>query len=123
MIDLKRDDDEHPVPGHLRGLLAQVARAFSKGDVQLRNHSISNVAPINPATGGAIKKNVLAYGDRLAPLHPETWERSCYRWMETYWQVLVDLTTTGEEVSDLTLHAIVRDSTDLLLEVESVHVP
>lgn len=123
MTDLKRDDDEHPVPDHLRGLFAQLARAFSKGDFQLRDHSISNVAPIDPATAEAIKKNVLAYEDRLAPLDPETWERSCYRWMETHWQVLVDLTTTGEQVSDLALHAVIRDSTDILLEVQSVHVP
>lgn len=123
MTDLKRDDDEHPVPDHLRGLFAQVAQAFSEGDFQLLNHHISNVAPIDHATAESVKKNVIAYGDRLAPLDPETWEWSCYRWMETHWQVLVDLTTTGEQVSDLTLHAIVRDGTELLLEVQSVHVP
>mgnify|MGYP005984306927 CR=1 FL=1 len=123
MTHLKRDDDEHPVPDHLRGLLEQVAQAFSEGDFQLRDHSIGHVAPIAPATAEAIKKNVLAYGDRLAPLNPATWERSCYRWMDTHWQVLVDLTTAGEQVSDLTLHAILRDSGGLLLEVQSVHVP
>lgn len=56
MTDLKRDDDEHPVPDHLRGLFAQVAQAFSEGDFQLLNHHISNVAPIDHATAESVKK-------------------------------------------------------------------
>lgn len=123
MMDWKRDDDEHPVPELLRGLFEQVAQAFLEGDFQLLDHHIENVALIEPATAKAIERNVLAYGDGLAPLHPATWERSCYRWMDGHWQVLVDLTTAGEPVSDLTLHAVLRDSALLLLEVQSVHVP
>ena len=39
------------------------------------------------------------------------------------WQVLVDLSTHGEPVSDLTLHAKIFEGNDPRLEVYSVHVP
>jgi hypothetical protein len=43
--------------------------------------------------------------------------------MGGYWQFLVDLTTEAENVSDLTVHAILRDSDNARIEVQSVHVP
>lgn len=42
--------------------------------------------------------------------------------MDGYWQLLVDLSTTREQVSDLTLHAKLYDTEPLTLEIESVHV-
>jgi len=43
--------------------------------------------------------------------------------MNGYWQLLVDLTTQREQVSDLTLHAKLHDTEPPTLEIESVHVP
>jgi len=59
--------------------------------------------------------------DSLAPLSEQTWERSVYRWMDRYWQVAVDLTTTVEPVSDLTLHAKLHEGGEV--EVYGVYVP
>jgi len=123
MDGLKRDDQEHAVPESLRHLFCSIADAFARGDYLLRDHQIEGVSPIEPATAAAIAENVSAYGDSLAPLDACTWERSCYRWMDGHWEVLVDLTTTQEPVSDLTLHAHLHDAPGPFLKVQSVHVP
>ena len=120
---LKQDDQEHPVPEPWRDVFRRIACAFAEGDYQLSRHRIEHVAPIDAATALWIADCVAAYGAALAPLDESTWERSCYRWMEDHWLVLVDLTTDQEMVSDLTLHAAVRTAPVPLIEVRSVHVP
>ena len=120
---MMKDDEEHPLPDSLRATFRQIADAFVDGDYELRRRSVEGVAPVPAATAEHIEDNVLAYGDALAPLDDATWVRSVYRWMDGYWQVLVDLTTEGEVVSDLTLHARVYAGEALRVEIESVHVP
>jgi hypothetical protein len=120
---LAKDDDEHSVPAELHAIFQEVAAAFVIGDYFLRDHAIKGVREVDPSTAKAIASSVSAYGDNLAPLNPSTWEYAVYRWMGKYWQILVDLTTEGEDVSDLTLHAKLHDTEPLTLEIESVHVP
>lgn len=120
---LRWDDDEHEVPSDWREPFRQIVDAFLVGNFQLSDHPIDRVQPISPATAEAIVKNVNAYGAALSALNIATWERSVYRWMDGYWLFLVDLTTDDEEVSDLTLHARLHDTSDARLEVQSVHVP
>lgn len=100
----------------------EVAAAFVVGDYSLRDHAIRGVREVDPSTAKAIANSVLVYGDNLAPLNPSTWNYAVYRWMGEYWQMLVDLTKEGEDVSDLTLHAKLYDSEPPTLEIESVHV-
>ena len=121
-INLERDDTEHPVPEDLRSKFRQIAIAFAADDFQLVQHSIDGVAPVDDALAKYLKDSATSYGDALAPLNEATWERSIYRWMDGYWQFLVDLTTENEPVSDLALHAIL-DETSGQLQVTSVHVP
>lgn len=120
---MKRDDEEHPVPEAFRGVFRQIADAFVRGDLLLRDPPVEGVAEVDPAVAKSIARNILAYGDRLAPLNDATWERSCYRWMDDHWEMLVDLSTAGQAVSDLCLHARVHDTPHLSVEVQSVHVP
>jgi hypothetical protein len=120
---LAKDDAEHPVPPELRSTFHDIADAFAAGDYCLRNHNIKSVCPIDRSTGDAIAKSVLAYGGRLTSLHRSTWDHAIYRWMEGYWQLLVDLTTENEQVSDLTLHAKLSDADFPMMKIESVHVP
>ena len=120
---LVKDDAEHPVPEQWHSTFRQIVDAFVAGDFQLRDHLIAGVAPIDPAAGESIANNISAYDDELAPLNDETWERSVYRWMDGYWLALVDLSTAGERVSDLTLHAKILDKPNPGLEIQSVHVP
>jgi len=120
---LERDDDEHEVPLDWRAPFEQIANAFMVKDFQLFDHQIDHVEPIDGSTAKSIADNIAAYGVPLAALNTATWDRSVYRWMDGYWQFLVDLTTDQEEVSDLTLHAKLDDAPTARLEVQSVYVP
>ncbi|GAA4015477.1 hypothetical protein GCM10022280_12780 [Sphingomonas swuensis] len=120
---LQRDDYEHPVPEPWRSKFKEIACAFATDDFQLRNACVEGVEPVERGIADHIASNVAAYGEPLAPLNDATWERSVYRWMNGYWQVLVDLTTEGEPVSDLTLHARLDEPDGCYLTIESVHVP
>lgn len=124
LLMLYKDDAEHSIPAPLRPTFRQIADAFVAGDFQLRDHQIDGVRPVDTDTAERIANNISAYGEALAPLHDETWERSIYRWMDGYWEMLVDLTTTTEPVSDLTLHAkVYKTGDDPALVVEAVYVP
>lgn len=120
---LARDDAEHPVPPGLRPTFHEIADAFAVGDYALNDHAIEGVRSIDHSTADAIAESVSAYGGRLAPLHPLVWDHAIYRWMDGYWQLLVDLTTESEQVSDLTLHAKLYDATPSTWEIEAVYVP
>ncbi|MCR5872512.1 MULTISPECIES: hypothetical protein [unclassified Sphingomonas] len=107
---LAKDDDEHPVPPELHATFHKIADAFAAGDYLLRSHAIGGVSAVAPSTAESIATSISAYGDCLAPLNPSTWDHALYRWMGDYCQVLIDLTTQSEEVSDLTLHAKLYDA-------------
>ena len=120
---LQKDDLEHPVPEPWRATFTQIADAFAAGNFRLSQPPIEGVQPLDQATADRIAESVAAYGEPLARLNDALWQRSVYRWMGGYWQVLVDLSTQCEPVSDLTLHAKLFEENDLRLEVYSVHVP
>lgn len=119
------DDAEHSVPELWRAKFAAIAAAFAAGDFQLCKSRVEGVEPVDQPTADHIAANVAAYGDRLAPLDEATWHRSIYRWTSAggYWEVLVDLSTVSEPVSDLTLHAEVYEADCSRLKIDSVHVP
>ena len=107
---------------NLQASFGLIVDAFLKGDYALQNHAIPGVRPIDNSTAKLIAANVKAYGDQLAPLNHAVWAHSVYRWMDDHWLLLIDLTTTGDQVSDLTLHAKLHDVANLDLEILSVHV-
>lgn len=117
------DDDEHSIPELWRPKFEEIAAAFAAGDFQLCQARIDGVEPVDRETSDFIAANVAAYGDSLASLDEATWDRSVYRWMGDYWQVLVDLSTQNEQVSDLTLHAKVYEADCSRLKIDLVHVP
>ena len=121
-ILLAKDEAEHTVPEPWRSKFRQIANAFAVGDFQMCDTTIEGVEPIDVSLANFFREISQSYGDELAPLNEATWERSIYRWMDGYWQFLVDLTTKHEPVSDLTLHAKLDEQTGLL-RIESVHVP
>ncbi|MDK2769832.1 MAG: hypothetical protein KYX69_19185 [Sphingomonas sp.] len=118
----ERDEQQHSIPEELRGHFVRIVDAFVAGDYSLQSAGIAGVDPIDADTAEYIEKCIAAYGDALAPLDPAVWERSCYGWSGDHWEMLVDLTTQHQEVSDLTLHVDVRLD-PLRIAVRSVHVP
>lgn len=117
------DEDEHAVPELWRPKFEEIAAAFAAGDFQLCKTRVCGVDPVDRDTADLIAASVAAYGARLTSLHGATWDRSVYRWMGSYWHVLVDLSTDGEPVSDLTLHARVYEADCSRLKIDSVYVP
>lgn len=80
--------------------------------------------PVSGDTAAWIAGNISAYGETLAPLSDETWERSVYLWTDDHWQAVVDLTTTAGPISDLALHAKLYEAgDDFEVEVYGVYVP
>ena len=121
---LLKDDAEHPVPASLRPTFSQIAEALVAGDYQLQSHTVARVRPVSSDTAAWMAGNIQAYGETLGPLCAETWERSVYSWMDGYWQVVVDLATTSEPVSDLALHAkLYEAANDVEVELYGVYVP
>ena len=121
---LQKDDAEHPIPVLLHSTFRQIAESFVAGDFQLQGHPIARVKPVTRDTAAWIADNISAYGETLAPLRDETWERSVYRWIGGHWEVVVDLTTTAEPVSDLALHAKLYEAgDDFAVELYGVYVP
>lgn len=120
---LKKDDGEHPVPDDLRHRFRDLVSAFVSEDFQLSRHAVEGVSSIDADTATFIAGQVAAYGDGLVPLNDRVWQRSVYRWMDGYWEFVLDLSTVHEPVSDLALHAKLVDDQNARLEVWSVHVP
>jgi hypothetical protein len=120
---LAQDDEEHPVPEEMRPRFQELIAAFVTGDFQLSRHVLDGVAPIDAETAQFIGGQIAAYDDSLAALSDDVWQRSAYRWMNGYWEFLIDLSTSREPVSDLALHAKLIDGLGGRIEVWSVHVP
>lgn len=116
-------DKEHPVPELWRSKFEEIAAALAAGDFQICNSPVDGLEPVDLEAANHVIGNIAAYGDPLTLLDDATWNQPVYRWMGDCWQVLVDLSTIDEPVSDLTLHATVYEADCSRLKIESVHVP
>lgn len=104
-------------------MLVAVTQAFVDKDYAI-SKNISGVKPLTDEIALHIADNVSAYGEVLAPLSDSTWERSCTQWMGDHWELIVDLCTESEGVSDLALHGRMYEADgNYSLEVSTVHVP
>lgn len=122
-MPLEKDEHEHPIPSEWRATFCEIAEAFAAGDYSLARHAVRNVEKPDPETARSIADNILSYGDKITTLSSSTWHRSVYIWAGHYWEMLVDLSTEREEVSDLTLHAMVYDTEPQMLKIHLVYVP
>lgn len=122
-VEISKSDDEEPVPTAWRKPLAEVVEAFRNGDFILQS-GVPGVDPISQKDADSIKGNIEAYGAELSELPEKAWDTSISRWTGDNWEVLVDLFTVDEGLSDLVMFARVSESGgDYRIEVESVHVP
>jgi len=114
---------EGPVPSVWRPTLDAIVLRLVHGDYSLKS-AISGVAPVSDETSREIKGNIGAYGATLVPLRAETWDSSVSIWQGDYWQVLVDLVTEEEGLSDLVLSAKIEEvAGGYQFEVYLVYVP
>lgn len=119
---IKDKDAAHPIPRAWRSTLAEVVKALARGDFTLRG--IPNVSSISARTAGRIQSYLKEFGQTLVELPEDAWSSSVAQWMETHWDILVDLWTVEGGRSDLVLFARVFEiDGEFRFEIDSVHVP
>lgn len=99
---IKDENTAHPIAATWRPILQEVVRAFSKGDYEL-SHTIEGVDSVSSDIAIHNRDYVKEYGETLVELHSDSWKSSSAQWMENHWDVLIDLYTEGEGLSDLVL--------------------
>jgi hypothetical protein len=119
---IKDELNQQPIPTVWRATLASIVSAIRTGTYgSLRVSGV--VRPLPSATAKRIASNIAEYGCTLLDLPEASWETSVCQWMAGYWQVLVDLFTLEEGLSDLALHLKVYESDgNFEYEILSVHV-
>lgn len=122
-VSVSKDDQQVPVPSNWRGVLSAIVEAFKEGDYSI-SRTIDGVSPVSPEDARRHERNIKAYGATLVSLPDEAWSTSVCQWMDGYWDVLVDLYTAEEGVSDLALAVRVHENgSAYVFDVDSVHVP
>jgi hypothetical protein len=120
---IKDPDAEHPLAASWRPIFHEVVHAFVQGDYST-SHSLPQVRSIEPETANRMRAYVESYGATLVELPDQSWQSSVAQWMDTHWEVVVDLWTAEEGRSDLALHARVFEGKDNFeIQVEGVWVP
>ena len=124
MDPTKNSDDEVPIPEVWRPVFADIVQCLIRGDFQLKD--VVSVEPVSPETAHQMDTYVAEYGVDLVGLTEETWGFSACRWRQRHgrWDVLVNLQSAEEGLSDLTLRARVYESlSGYRFEVEGISVP
>jgi hypothetical protein len=120
---VKDPDAAHPIAGAWRPIVREVVRRFVHGDYRLLS-GLPGVEPVSAATAEQVRDYLAEYGATLVELPDDTWETSVAQWMETHWDILVDLWTAEEGRSDLVLEGkVVETGTGPLLTIHMVYVP
>jgi hypothetical protein len=119
---LKDEEREHPVPSAWRETLAAIVEALANGNSRLVD--LDAVKPLDEVEAGEIAESIKSYGATLSSLAEESWATSVCRWQVGYWQVLVDLFTVEEGLSDLVLDLrVYENGAEYGFEVYFVYVP
>ena len=120
---LKDETGTHPIADSWRSVIREIVKALAEGDYELAR-GIPSVAPPSAATAKQARTYVADFGEKLAELPDETWESSVSQWMETHWEVVVDLWTLESGRSDLVLFLCVYEAgAEFRFEIDSLHVP
>jgi hypothetical protein len=120
---VKDPDAAHPIAGAWRPMLREVVQRFVEGDYHLAQ-AIPGVEPVSAATAEQVRDYLADYGATLVELPDDTWRTSVAQWMETHWDILVDLWTSEEGRSDLVLEGgVVETMGGPRLTIHMVCVP
>jgi len=119
----KNEEEELPIPHAWRPIFKNIVKAFVNKDYSL-SMGIANVNPISNETSEQIQEYIEDYGEELVDLPEETWDTSVYICYGDYWNVLIDLFTKSEGLSDLVLNAEVREiGNEYIFDIKLVYVP
>lgn len=102
IVPLEDEHASHPIATDWRPILIAVVERFVEGDFSLSS-PVPCVLPVDPDTARQNKEYVSSYGHPLIGLSNTVWDSSCAQWMGKNWEIIVDLCTTTEGVSDLVL--------------------
>jgi hypothetical protein len=120
---VKDPNAAHPVAAAWRPVFREIVHSFVDSDYSLSRH-VQRVRPLESKTSKQMQTYIQGYGATLVDLPEESWHTSVAQWMESYWDVLVDLWTDQEGRSDLVLHARVFEiGNDFEIEIDSISVP
>ncbi|WP_172572425.1 DUF7668 domain-containing protein [Vibrio vulnificus] len=118
-----KDEVQRPIPTVWRQTFCQIVSSFVDHDYLL-NRSIEGLVPVAQDIADQIEIYVKDYDENLVALPEQTWDSSVCMWMGTHWDVLIDLWTETEGLSDLVLQAKVFESKDgYKYQIEMVYVP
>ncbi|MFY0636908.1 DUF7668 domain-containing protein [Maricaulis maris] len=118
----KNSDRELPVPKKWRPMIADIVGAIVRNDFSFEDLNV-RVEPPSEKLQDYIRESIGDYGCTLIALRADVWKHAVYICFEDHWQVIVDLCSEEEGVSDLALHLKVHDDIVPKFEISSVHVP
>ncbi len=102
IVSIEDEHASHPIATDWRPMLTAVVERFVKGDFSLSS-PVPGVLPVDPDIAKQNKDYVTEYGQPLVNLSIEVWNSSCAQWIGKHWDIIVDLCTATEGVSDLVL--------------------
>tara|TARA_Y100000994_G_C15692101_1_gene441952 strand:- start:702 stop:1076 length:375 start_codon:yes stop_codon:yes gene_type:complete len=122
-LPLKDLEKEHSIPDVWKDSICEVVIQLTKNNFEL--HDVSEYIALQSSDMAKFnRENVLEYGCCLKALSTECWERSCYQWQGNYRDLIIDLCTVEEDVSDLVLKGRVYPiNSGYKYEFGMVHVP
>ena len=118
----KNEDLELPIPTIWRAKISEIVSIIRKVP-DLNFNNISYVDKMDPKSIRFISAALTDYGGDIGPASMPTWVTSVYRWMNGYWQVLVDLYSGGEPTDLVLFMRVVEIGGEYRFCVESIHVP
>ena len=119
----KNEEEELPIPQVWRPIFKNIVKAFVNKDYNL-SLGVNNVNPVSDITAEQIQEYIEEYGEELVDLPEETWDTSVYICYGDYWNVLIDLFTKNEGLSDLVLNAEVREKDNkYIVDINLIYVP
>ncbi|SEI11930.1 hypothetical protein SAMN05660691_03886 [Rheinheimera pacifica] len=123
IVAVEDEHASHPIATDWRPMLAEVVERFVKGDFNLSN-PVSGVLPVETDVARHNKDYVTSYGQPLASLSNEVWNSSCAQWMGTHWDIIIDLCTATDGISDLVLTGkVVNINGKAMFTVGLIYVP
>lgn len=119
----KNEEIEQPIPIEWRSVIVEIVEDIRNRDLRSKEAHDFEVK-IDKTEALHVYQTIDYYGYSLSSLPEEAWHTATCRWMGIYWQILVDLFTEDEGLSDLVLFLNAYEKNDsLVFEICSVHVP